>query len=108
MYVRVRRTKEMPIDTDGLDELASDDDYPSVVGGDTAEEYALDYVYAAIEDEIEDDDTRESLALLPSQYVRGSPTASDVRMILNDIDRLVGTNEEISERIEEAKEYADV
>lgn len=93
----------MTVDTVLLDDLADDDDYPHVVGADNAAGYALDHAYAVIDEEIDDDNLLESLALLPAQYVRGTPTSSDARMILNDISEAIGTNEAVSEAVEEAK-----
>jgi len=95
------------IDTQRLDELADDVDYPSVVGGDTEAEYALDHAYAAIEENIEDDDRKESLALVPAEFTRGTPDADDARLILDDLKGRVGANEEIVDAIEEAKEYLE-
>jgi len=93
------------LDRDRLDDLAEDDDYPHVVGADNAAEYAVDHAYAAIDENIEDDDNLvESLALLPSQYVRGSITQDDARFILNDIDRLTEEYGEVQEAVSEAKE----
>ena len=95
----------MTIDTDELDRLADDDDYPSVVGADNAAEYALDYVYAAIEENIEDDDLREGLALVPAEYLRGTASPSDVRLILNDLKNRVSGKENVEEAISEAEDY---
>lgn len=94
----------MTVDTAELDRLAEDDDYPHVVGAESDCEYALDHVYAAVDEEIEDEHLLESLAHLPAQYLRGSPTESDVRYIVNDIERLTEGNEKIAERVEEAKD----
>lgn len=93
----------MAIDTEALDEKAENDDYPHVVGADNLHGYALDHVYAVIDDEIEDDNLLEQLALLPAQYVRGAPTASDVRMILNDISAATD-NDAVLEAVEEAQD----
>lgn len=96
----------MTVDTAELDRLAEDDDYPHVVGADNAAEYALDHAYAAIDENIEDDDNLvESLALLPTQYVRGAATTSDAEMILNDIQRLTEEYENVQESVEEAQEF---
>lgn len=95
------------IDTDRLDELAEDDDYPHVVGGDTAADYALDHVYAAIDEQITDEGILEELAMVPAGYLRGAPDADDVRLILNEIDSMVGGNDEVSQAIEEAREFTN-
>lgn len=95
----------MSLDTERLDELAEDDDYPSVVGADNAAEYALDHVYAAIEENIEDDDLREGLALVPAEYLRGTASSDDARLILNDLKNRVSGNESVEEAISEAEDY---
>lgn len=95
----------MTIETDELDRLADDDDYPSVVGADNEAEYALDHVYAAIEENIEDDDCQEGLALVPAEYLRGTASDSDARLILNDLKNRVSDNENVQEAISEAEEY---
>jgi hypothetical protein len=95
----------MEIDTDELDRLAEDDDYPGVIGADNKAEYALDHVYAAIEENVEDDNLREGLLLVPGGYLRGTATVADVRLILDDLRNRVSGDEKVREAISEAEEY---
>lgn len=95
----------MAIDTEELDAKAEDSEYPHVVGADSAAEYVLDHVYAAIDENIEDDDLKEGLALVTAEYIRGRADESDARLILNDLENRVSGHENVEEAITEAKEY---
>lgn len=95
----------MSVDRERLNQLAEDDDYPAVVGGDTAEEYALDHAYAAVDEQVTDDEQHEELTMIPAQYLRGTPDKQEVEWILQDLERMAGHIDEIAQSVEEAREF---
>jgi hypothetical protein len=88
-----------------VERKAAKSDYPSVVGGETPAERAIDNAYIAVDEEVDDPDEHRRLANIPSRYIRGTPTNQDARDILNDLARATVDYPEVQKRISDSKAY---